>query len=176
MKGMTTMTARTRRLTPTAYKLLLVLHIVVSVGWLGVNVGNLTLAITGVTTDDPGTQHAALSAMYLVGGTLLIPVSLLALVTGVLLGVYTKWGLVKYRWVLVKLTLTVIAVVLTPLSLLPGLRDLSALMADTPADRLADIGGLAPDILVAGCVSTTMYVTNAILSVLKPWGRTRKIA
>jgi hypothetical protein len=166
----------TRRLTPTTHKLLLLLHIVVSVGWLGLNVGNLTLAITGLTTDDPGTQHAAFGAMYLIGGPLLIPVSLLALVSGVLLGMSTKWGLIRYRWVLVKLTLTVIAVVLIPLSLLPGLRELSALMADTPADRLADTGALALDMLAAGLVSTSMYVTNAVLSVLKPWGRTRRVA
>lgn len=172
----TTVRATPRRLSPTTYKLLLLLHIVVSIGWLGLNVGNLTLAITGLTTDDPGTQHAAFGAMYLIGGPLLIPVSLLALASGVLLGIYTKWGLVRYRWVLVKLTLTVIAVVLIPLSLLPGLRELSALMADTPADRMADTGPLALDMLAAGLVSTSMYVTNAVLSVLKPWGRTRRVA
>lgn len=172
----TTVRATPRRLSPTTYKLLLLLHIVVSIGWLGLNVGNLTLAITGLTTDDPGTQHAAFGAMYLIGGPLLIPVSLLALASGVLLGIYTKWGLVRYRWVLVKLTLTVVAVVLIPLSLLPGLRELSALMADTPADRMADTGPLALDMLAAGLVSTSMYVTNAVLSVLKPWGRTRRVA
>ena len=172
----TTARTATRRLTPTTHKLLLLLHIVVSVGWLGLNVGNLTLAITGLTTDDPGTQHAAFGAMYLIGGPLLIPVSLLALASGVLLGMYTKWGLIRYRWVLVKLTLTVVAVVLIPLSLLPGLRELSALMADTPSDRLADTGSLALDMLAAGLVSTSMYVTNAVLSVLKPWGRTRRVA
>ena len=172
---MTTTERATRKLTPTAYKLLLLLHIVVSVGWLGLNIGNLTLAVTGLTTDDPTTQHAAFGAMYLVGGPLLIPVSLLALASGVLLGLYTKWGLVRYRWVLVKLTLTVIAVVLIPLSLLPGLRELSQLMADTPADRLADVSSLGPDMLAASLVSTSMYVTNAVLSVLKPWGRTRRV-
>lgn len=156
--------------------MLLLLHIVVSVGWLGLNVGNLTLAVTGLTTDDPGTQHAALGAMYLVGGPLLIPVSLLTLVSGVLLGMYTKWGLVRYRWVLVKLVLTVIAVVLIPLSLLPGLAELSRLIAGTPAGRLADTGPLALDMLAAGVVSTSMYVTSAVLSVLKPWGRTRRLA
>ena len=166
---MTTTSGRTtRRLTPTTRKLLLLTHIVVSVGWLGLSVGNLTLAITGLTTDDPGTQHTALGAMYLIGGPLLIPVSLLALVSGVLLGTYTKWGLVRYRWVLVKLALTVVAVVLIPLSLLPGLAELSRLMADT--------GPLALDMLAAGLVSTSMYVTNAVLSVLKPWGRTRRVA
>lgn len=172
---MTTAEQKTRRMTPTMRKWLLILHIVVSVGWLGLNVGNLTLAVTGLTTDDPGTQHVAFQAMYLIGGTLLIPVSLLALVSGVLLGMYSKWGLIKYRWVLVKLTLTVIAVLLIPLSLLPGLRELSGMMADTPAGRLAEIGPVALDILAAGLVSTSMYLTNAILSVLKPWGRTRRV-
>jgi hypothetical protein len=172
---MTTTVRATRRLAPTTYKLLLLSHIVVSVGWLGLNVGNLTLAVTGLTTDEPGTQHTAFGAMYLIGGTLLIPVSLLALVSGVLLGMYTKWGLVKYRWVLVKLFLTVVAVLLIPLSLLPGLRELSAMMDATPADRLADVGALALDMLAAGIVSTSMYVTNAVLSVLKPWGRTRRL-
>lgn len=171
----TTTTERTaRKLTPTAYKLLLLLHIVVSVGWLGLNIGNLTLAVTGLTTGNPTVQHAALGAMYLVGGPLLIPVSLLALASGVLLGLYTRWGLVRYRWVLVKLTLTTIAVVLIPVSLLPGLRELSAIVADTPADRLAEVDRIGLDMLAASLVSTSMYVTNAVLSVLKPWGRTNR--
>jgi hypothetical protein len=173
---MTTTTERpTRRLTPTTRKWLLLLHIVVSVGWLGLNVGNLTLALTGLTTDDPETQHAALGAMYLIGGPLLIPVSLLALTSGVLLGYYSKWGVFRYRWVLVKFVLTSIAVVLVPLSLLPGLRELSALVAATPRDQLADVSELGMTMLSAGIVSTSMYVTNALLSVMKPWGRTRRV-
>jgi hypothetical protein len=168
-------TTTERRLSATGRKWLLLLHIVVSVGWLGLNVGNLTLALTGLATDDPGTQHVAIGAMYLIGGTLLIPVSLLSYVSGILLGYYSKWGVFRYRWVLVKFVLTSIAVVLVPLSLLPGLRELSVLMADTPADRLADLGASGTSMLAAACVSTSMYVTNAVLSVLKPWGRTRRV-
>ena len=173
---MSTPTAtRARRLTPTARKWLLVTHIIVSVGWLGINVGDLALAITGLTTDDPDLQHAVFPALYVVGGTLLIPFSLLALASGVSLAWFTRWGLFQHRWVVVKLVLTVIAVVLIPVSLLPGLRDLSALMADTPADQLADLGRDGPSLLVAGLVSTTMYTTNVVLSVLKPWGRTKRV-
>jgi hypothetical protein len=164
---------RTRKITPTTRKWLLLLHIVVSVGWLGLNVGNLTLAITGLTTDDPGTQHVAFQAMYLVGGMLLIPVSLLAFTSGVALSLLTQWGLFRHRWVIVKFTLTLIAVVLIPLSLLPGLRELSALVTATAPDQLADVSTAGPNILAAGLVSTAMYVTNAVLSVMKPWGRTR---
>jgi hypothetical protein len=175
--GMTTTTERPvrRRLTPTTRKWLLLLHVVVSVGWLGLNVGNLTLEITGLTTDDPTTQHAAFGALYLIGGPLLIPVSLLAYASGILLGFYSKWGVFRYRWVLVKFILTTVAVVLVPLSLLPGLHDLSQLMADTPAGQLADLGPQGLSMLGAGLVSTSMYVTNAVLSVLKPWGRTRRL-
>jgi hypothetical protein len=153
----------------------LIVHVVVSVGWLGLNVGNLTLEITGLTTDDPTTQHVALGALYLIGGPLLIPVSLLAWTSGVLLGYYSKWGVFRYRWVLVKFLLTTIAVLLVPLSLLPGLRELQQIMADTPTDELADLGQNGMSMLAAGIVSTSMYVTNAILSVLKPWGRTRRV-
>jgi hypothetical protein len=173
---MTITTARpTKRLTPTTRKWLLLLHVVTSLGWLGLNVGNLTLGLTGLVTDDPNTQHTALGAMYLIGGPLLIPVSLLAYTSGILLGFYSKWGVLRYRWVLVKFVLTTVAVVLIPLSLLPGLRELSAIMAATPPDQLADLGDVGMSMLSAGIVSTSMYVTCAVLSVLKPWGRTRRV-
>ncbi len=164
-----------RRLRPTTRKWLLLLHVVVSVGWLGLNIGLLTLEITGLTTDDPLTQHTALGALYLIGGPLLIPVSLLAFLSGILLGYYSRWGVFRYRWVLGKFILTTVAVVLVPLSLLPGLRELSSLVANTPPDALADLGPNGTSMLAAGCVSTTMYVTNAVLSVRKPWGRTRRL-
>lgn len=172
---MTTTVARpTRRLTPTTRKWLLLLHVVTSIGWLGLNVGNLTLALTGLMAGDPTTQHVALGAMYLVGGPLLVPVSLLAYASGILLGYYSKWGVFRYRWVLVKFVLTTIAVLLIPLSLLPGLEELSTLVAATPADQLVDVGDLGMSMLSAGIVSTSMYVACAVLSVLKPWGRTRR--
>jgi hypothetical protein len=172
----TTIERPTRRLTPTTRKWLLLLHVVASVGWLGLNVGNLTLTITGLLTDDPSTQHTAFGALYLIGGPLLIPVSLLAYVSGILLGFYSRWGVLRYRWVLVKFVLTTIAVLLIPLSLLPGLREVSTLVATTPPDQLTDLGEHAMSILSAGIVSTTMYVTSAVLSVHKPWGRTRRVS
>lgn len=171
----TTIERPTRRLTPTTRKWLLLLHVVASVGWLGLNIGNLTLTITGLLTDDPTVQHTALGATYLIGGPLLIPVSLLAYVSGILLGFYSKWGVFRYRWVLVKFVLTTIAVVLIPFSLLPGLSELSTLVANTPPDQLADLGEHAASILSAGLVSTSMYVTCTVLSVHKPWGRTRRV-
>ncbi|MCG5214647.1 DUF2269 family protein [Streptosporangium sp. KLBMP 9127] len=158
---------------PRTRKLVTTLHVISSVGWLGLNLGVLTLALTGMSTGDPDLQHAAYSVLALLGGVLLIPLSLTAFVTGVLLSLFTSWGLLRYRWVIVKLVLTLIAVVLIPSSLLPGLNEAAEIVANTPPGRFAAVDRSGLGAVSAGCVSTTMYLTCTILSVYKPWGRTR---
>jgi hypothetical protein len=172
-----TTTDDTRRrpwLTPRARKWVLVLHVVSAVGWLGINFADFVLAVTGMTTTDPATQHAMLHALAVVGGTLLIPISLLALVSGLTLALGTQWGLLRYKWVIVKLVLTVIAIILLPVALLPELNALRDLATETPAGQLVDTADHSWSILSAAVVSTSMYITNVIMSVLKPFGRTRR--
>lgn len=139
---------------PVARKSWVLLHVVTSVGWLGVTVGNLVLASVG--------EREFYRAMVLLADFVVLPLGLGALVTGVVLSLGTKWGLVKHRWVLVKFVLTVVAVVATTFSLRSGVRD--------AADGVVGAGA---DVLVACCVSLTLYLVNTALSVFKPWGRTR---
>ena len=166
-------TASRFQLSPRTRKVVLVLHIVSAVGWLGMHLGNVALALTGLTTDDPGTQQTAFRAVNLLGGMLLIPISLTAFTTGVILALGTRWGLVRHWWVLTKFVLTLIPVILIPLSLLPGYRSLAALVDAAPPDQLVEVGTSGPSLVVAAIVSTTMYLTSATLSVFKPWGRTK---
>lgn len=158
-------------LTPRWRKLALVVHVVSSLGWLGITMVNTVLTFTSVFTDDPQRQHAAILMMDQVGGYLLLPVSLTALVSGIVLGVGTKWGLVRYKWVAIKLVLTLIAAGLTLFSLLPGIRELAAAAESTMDGAFVEMGrrvdGFYPII-----VSTTMYVTMTVLSVYKPGGKT----
>ncbi|AXB42081.1 hypothetical protein [Amycolatopsis albispora] len=161
------------RLTPRARKSVVAVHVVSSVGWLGITAANLVLLVVGLTTADPARQHAALLAMAMVGETLLIPVSLAAFTSGLVLSLGTKWGLFRHWWVVVKFALTLIAVVLTPLSSVPGLRDLAAAVSATPAGQLTDTGEFAVGLLSAGCVSSAMYLTCVVLTAFKPGGRTR---
>lgn len=142
---------------PIARKTWLVLHVITSVGWLGVTVGMLVLAVAAF--DAPQLYRA----MALLGDLVVLPLALTALVTGLVLSLGTKWGLVRHRWVLVKFVLTVIAVVATAFSLRSGLHE--------AADGI--VGTAGGDVLVASCVSSTLYTVNTVLSVFKPWGRTR---
>lgn len=57
---------------------LLVVHVVVSVGWLGLSLGMLALGITGAVADSAEEAGAMYRSMNVLGDWLLIPISLLA--------------------------------------------------------------------------------------------------
>src|SRR5689334_19110267 len=89
MCAMTTVTTapRTARplLRPALRKSLLAFHIVASVGWIGSDLGLMVLAWVGKRTSDPGLRRAAYLVLAPLGTWLAVPLSLLALVTGILL-------------------------------------------------------------------------------------------
>lgn len=63
---------------------------------------------------------------------------------------------------------------LVPFSLLPGYHETAARVDKMPADQLLKLGGAEINALFsAGAVSLTIYTTCVVLSIFKPWGRTR---
>ncbi|MFI9453272.1 hypothetical protein [Amycolatopsis sp. NPDC052450] len=157
--------------TPRWRKLVLVAHVVSSLGWLGITMVNAVLTFTSVFTEDARRQHGAILMMDQIGGYLLLPVSLTALISGIVLSVGTKWGLIRYKWVAIKLVLTLVAAGLTLFSLLPGIRELAA-AAESTMDGAFVAAGRRVDGFYPIIVSTTMYVTMTFLSVYKPGGKT----
>jgi Electron transfer DM13 len=63
----------------------------------------------GAAGHDPPTVYPA---ARLLGAALLVPLALASLLNGVALGLLTPWGLVRYWWVAIKLTLTTAGTVL----------------------------------------------------------------
>jgi hypothetical protein len=95
-----------RRASPRVYRLLLTMHIIVSVGWLGIVFAKLVLGLRAMTSNAPGVSDA----LYLSMGVVNIafpPAAIGTLVTGVLLSMDTKWGLLQHYWVATKLALSV---------------------------------------------------------------------
>ncbi|MCK7623346.1 DUF2269 domain-containing protein [Streptomyces sp. RS10V-4] len=146
---------------------LLVLHVAVSVSWLGLTAGLCALGVAGFTASSAATAAAAYRAMGILTDLVVLPVALLSLAGGVALALGTHWGLARHRWVLTKFCLTVPAVALTVLVLRPGLARLAAAAA---AGRPAP----EPGLLVAPAVASALYLFLTAVSVLKPWGRTRR--
>jgi hypothetical protein len=156
-----------RRLPPPLRKLLLVVHLVGSLGLLGTDLTVLLLSTAGATGTEP---HTVYPAADLIGSTLLVPLVFVALGTGMLQGLLTPWGLFRHWWVTLKFALTLAGTVLALLVLRPALdAAVQATLAGAPLptrDRLM----LVRD---SGAASVVLVVT-VLLSVYKPFGRVRR--
>lgn len=157
-----------RKLSRPVRRAALVVHVVASAGWLGLTLGLLALAVTAATTGSAVTVEASVRAMKLFADWLLLPVAFLTLVSGLVLALGTQWGLARHRWVYVKFWLTLATTTATVFALRPGLG--STVAAVAAGGPLPD----ATDLMMGPIVSLSAYVFMTVISILKPWGLTRR--
>ncbi|GAA2791637.1 membrane protein [Streptomyces showdoensis] len=130
--------------------------------WLGLSLGLLTLGITAYTTQDPTLTEAAYRVMKVFADWLLAPVALPTLGSGLVLSLGTPWGLARHRWVWIKFWITLATAAATVFALRPEITHAAA-------------SGVPDSSLVAApVVSTSAYLFMTAISVLKPWGLTRR--
>lgn len=168
MMGMLT---RPRRLTRTQRRVLLTLHVSLSVGWLGASMVILTLAIAARASQSGEQARGAYWAVHLVADVLLIPLSITVLLIGVLVAVTSPWGLLRYWWVTVKFIATCAAVTLSLLAL-PALTRVA--YQDATRHAMAAEHSAGTRLIIAASVSVALYLSLTAVSVLKPWGRTAR--
>jgi hypothetical protein len=146
-------------------KLVLTLHVVSSVGWIGLAGCLIALAAVGLGSG----QAWVYQATGVLGGTFLTPVSLSAFLTGVVLGLGTRWGLLRHYWVAAKLFITIGLIVAAQLAL--------GRFIATAAERAAagdPVGDLGLSVLNGSIANLALLVVMTVLSIYKPWGRTRR--
>lgn len=146
----------------------LVVHVAASACWLGLTLGLLALGITATTTGSAVTVEASVRAMKTFTDWLLLPLAFLTLLTGMVLSLGTPWGLARHRWVYTKFWLTLATTTATVFALRPGVG--AAVAAVSDGGSLPDPG----DILFGPIVSLSAYLFMTVISVLKPWGLTRR--
>jgi hypothetical protein len=159
-----TMPPRLRKLTLTA-------HVTFSVGWLGAVGAYLGLAIVALTGNDPQTVRAMFVSMELIGWFVIVPLSLTALLTGLVQSLGTEWGLFRHYWVLTKFVLTVGGITILLLHM-PMVSRVVGVRAETPLLNAA-LGAVphATFVVHAGGGLLVLLAATA-LSVYKPWGLT----
>ncbi|MFD9948111.1 hypothetical protein ACFWYW_55075 [Nonomuraea sp. NPDC059023] len=162
-------TAITWRMKPSARKVWLVLHVSASVGWLGGCYAMLVMGVVALTSGGKPLRPAAYELMHVSDTAIMIPGSLAALITGLVLALYTKWRLLHHWWVITKLVLTVFAMVFGYAYTAQGVK---AALAATLADPRADVGSLEPGLIAGSVVMLAVLFLATVLSVVKPWGRT----
>jgi hypothetical protein len=152
---------------PRLRKVVLTMHVVSAVGWIGAVAAYLVLALAALTSDSVETVRAAFIAMELLYFAL-VPLAAVALLTGLAQALGTNWGLLRHYWVLAKFVLTVIAFTVMVLNL----DKVSAHADHVVHSPAADLPGAAHDLqhAVGGLV---ILLLAAILGLYKPRGLTR---
>jgi hypothetical protein len=160
-----------QRIRPRTRKLVLVAHIAAAGAWIGIDVMVALLVLVGAFADDPAIRGLAYQAL---GEFVVVPMltaGLVCLATGLVLGLGTKWGLVRYWWVAVKLVLNLVLCTLIVLALRPGMDDVvahgAALAAGAPSDAEMSTLFFPP------AVSLSALTLATVLSVFTPWGQGR---
>jgi len=147
------------RLDHESRNLLHIVHGASAVGWFGAATLIAFLAVTATSTNDHTLAHALYQAI-----DTSLPVTLtfgiLALSTGVALGLNTEWGILGYWWVSTKLVIA-LAVLLADVLVVHNATN-TALHTASP-----------PVALVGAAVGHPIALAlAAILAIYKPWGRT----
>jgi hypothetical protein len=157
-------------MTPRLRKFALTAHITFSVGWLGAVVPYLALAIVGLTSEDAPMARAAYLSMELIGWFVIVPLSIAALLSGLVQSLGTPWGLFRHWWIVVKCLLTTGATIVL-LGHMEAVSRMSGVAAETTLSR-GDFHGLQVQLVIhaAGGLLVLLAVTG--LSLFKPWGMT----
>ncbi len=154
---------------PGLRRLFLTGHIVTSVGWLGAVAGFLALSIAGLMSKEPETIRAAYLGMDLIGRSIIVPLSLAALATGLVQSLGTEWGLLRYYWVFVKFLLTMVA---TFVLLLHQFTAVAEAARRVSGPGWPDPGRIGLQLVGDAGFGLLFLVVITALSVFKPWGKT----
>jgi hypothetical protein len=163
---------RERLFGPRLRRGVLTVHILTSVAWIGVDLCMLVLAIMGATSSDTTTQRSAFVALGAVADALLIPLPLLAVLTGITIALGTRWKLLRHYWVAVSLPATTASAAAVLFALRPRLHQAANLARDA-REPAAAVGPLQQEIIVASSFALLVLCTVTAINVYKPWGRTR---
>lgn len=157
-------------MSPGGRKFALMLHVGTSVAWIGAVLAFLALAITGVTSDAPQTVRSAYIAAEIMGWTVIVPLAFAALISGLVMGLGTRWGLLRYYWVATKLGINLLSSYL----LVSHMRPLGIVARIAASSGLAE--GQRADIRVTLIVAAFLAILAlgfaTALSIFKPWGPT----
>jgi hypothetical protein len=157
------------RMRPRTRKAVLVVHIVSTGAWIGLDVMLGVLVFTALFTPDPATAALCYQVLPLLLGPILVS-ALTCLASGVVLGLGTHHGLVRYWWVAVKLALNIVLTLLVVVLLRPGLDEAAEYGRLLGTGATADVSSL----VFPPLVSTSALVVATVLAVYKPWGRLRR--
>ncbi|TDD26319.1 hypothetical protein E1287_36495 [Actinomadura sp. KC06] len=153
-------------------KTVLVTHIVSAGAWIGIDVMVAVLVLTGRFGSSDEVRGLAYEALATFVVWPMLGAGSLSLITGIILGLGTRWGLVRYWWVAIKLVLNIVLCTLILVALRPGMDEVGAYGRDL-VNGAPEPAGIS-NLFFPPAVSLVTLTLATVLAVAKPWGRIRR--
>lgn len=150
---------------------MLVVHVASAGAWIGIDVVIAILVGTLLATDDPRTAGVAFRTLDLIAVWPLLAAGLVCLASGLTLALGGGYGLVRYWWVAVKLTLNLLLTGLVLVALRPTVAA-AAVQGRQLLDGTATSWSVG-NLIYPPIVSPLALLCAVTLAVYKPWGRLR---
>jgi hypothetical protein len=152
-----------RTLSPRTRRAVLTTHIIGSVGLLGDVAAVLAVNVRAATTTDAGFASASYELLQMFSMVFGIPLSFAALITGLTLGLGSKWGVLRHVWVTAKLMLLLSVILVGALVIGPATNEMRAGNGD------------AETVLIAAAAWDVLALTVATaLSIYRPGKRRQR--
>lgn len=157
-------------MSPAMRKLVLTVHIAISVGWLGAVAAYTALDVAVASSSDAQTLRAAYLGMQLIAGNVIVPLAVGSLVTGVVISLGTKWGLFRHYWVVISFVLTMVATAVLVVE--TGTINSFAAVAKDQSASAAELRALGTTLphSIGGMI---VLLVVLVLNMYKPKGMTR---
>ncbi|MFD9893064.1 hypothetical protein ACFWY9_27285 [Amycolatopsis sp. NPDC059027] len=152
----------------------LVAHVASSVGWFGVAASQLALKIIAHTTDSDAVRHTDHLTAQVFDRYLMIPLVLVALGTGLVLSLCTKWGLLRHYWVTAKFVLTIALMIADTIWMGGWVAEAVEYTASGGASAAPGYRDTLAHLLAGSVVNLVAILAMVVLSVVKPFGRTSR--
>ena len=147
-------------------------HIIISLSWIGTVIAFFAISIVGLTSHNIEIVRGSYYFMDLISLYTIIPISVLAFLTGLIQSLGTSWGLFRYYWIILKFVLTIAAVGLLLLHQFKLMDQAAAIVELSPAGTMPNVGGSGKELMTKSGLAIFLLVGIAILGIYKPWSQT----
>lgn len=135
-------------------------------------VGVIAMAVINLIKPQSGDEmYMVLYVNRIIDDALVIPGAMLTVITGVIYGMFTKWGFFKHRWITVKWIISVFVIIAGTFYFNPIHNHLLE-VADQTRDAALHNTELIPYIqinLVGAFAQSALLIFLIVISVFKPW-------
>lgn len=157
-------------------KLLKVIHLLCAFMWIG-GAFSMLLLLSGVHPAESHEMYMRSLSLKMIDDWLIIVGANGCIITGLIYGIWTKWGFFKHRWITVKWGLTLFMVLSGTFAMGPCVNG-NVYSPDEIALYTSDNEVFWNNIsqtIVWGILQTVLLIATMVISVYKPWkGKTKK--